>query len=231
MQSEAERESVLERAKKLLRMAEDAATTANEKLVASSKLAKMMLEYNLAMFEVQAEEESPYITETVTMGNAYKWRHSLMRVLCDFNFCTSLKHNQTKRTIIGRKDNVEWVTWLHKHIRTQIEHMASQYLIEASQGQNELWFERHADQLRNSFCTGCVETIRNRLQQERDSLLSDEEKSRALTVLEDSAVKEHAKKLFPGSRSISAHRMRYWSGAYTKGQQAGHQVSLNKQVQ
>lgn len=223
------RESIIEKAQKLLAMAEDTAATANEKLVAAAKVSKLMFQFNLDMSELKLEEQQPYTDQTFSLGTAYKWRLMLAVLLCKFNFCEHVTHS-TKFRVVGRKDNIEWVIWLHKHIRKQIEHMAEEYLAKTLQGKSDYFVKTYKGQLYTSFCKGCVDTIHMRLQQERDELLQDDN-NRALVVVEDSALREHLLELVPNLRIRQEHNQKIWGNAYGSGREAAQNISMRRQIQ
>lgn len=222
------KDSLLIRAKKLLDVTENSATTENEKLTASAMLSKMVMEHNLNMAEIRTGEQSPYIQQTFSTGTAYKWRHRLARLLCQYHFCDTLRSDTTHRVVIGRKDNVELVIWLHKHIRSQIEHMASQYMIELSEEKSELFMERYGGKYRNSFCDGCVTTIQTRLQQAREELYKDIENSQALVIITDEALAAKIREFFPNVSYTKARNTTNYTTPYEQGKRAGYNVTMNR---
>lgn len=219
------------RARKLLQMVEDAATTANEKLVATAKLQKLLFDHNLEMADLKVAD-NPYIKETFSLGTQYKWRRTLARVIARYNFCETVLEGGTRYTFIGRRDNVEWSIWLHRHIRKQIEHMAEEYIVTQLDEKPAWYVEEYKGKLRQSFCDGCIATIKQRLQAAREELLQEEgaEQSRALVVVEDKGVKEALAQFYPSLRTIRGRNTRIMGSAYGDGVVAGRSISMNREL-
>jgi len=142
--------SILIKIQKLSAKAESAHELGNiaEAAAFSAKVSEMLTIHNLAMADLEVEEQSDVIGEknddlgvSKSMG---RWTVSLLTTLCEFNFCHSIYHTSTKGyrynrrgrriaikdknmsvTLVGRPENVEVVKYLYSVLKLQFENMSA----------------------------------------------------------------------------------------------------------
>jgi len=119
-------EHVVERIRKLLRLAEDAGATEAEAASALERASALLLRHNLTMDQVAVTGgDAPPVTEQpIRTGWAGSWRGTLLGVLARHNLCSPLVSRQGKVdtvVVVGRPANVQATHALYDWIAAQLE--------------------------------------------------------------------------------------------------------------
>ncbi|MGI8492835.1 MAG: DUF2786 domain-containing protein, partial [Acidimicrobiales bacterium] len=119
-------DDVVERIRKLLRLAEDAGATEAEAAAALERASALLLRHNLSMDQVAvASGEGPPITEhPIRTGWAGSWRGTLLGILARHTLCSPIVSRQGKVDtviVVGRPANVQATHALYDWIAAQLE--------------------------------------------------------------------------------------------------------------
>ncbi len=119
-------ENVVERIRKLLRLAEDAGATEAEAASALERASALLLRHNLTIDQVaMTGGDAPPVTEQpIGTGWAGSWRGTLLASLARHNLCSPLVSRQGKVDtviVVGRQANVQATHALYDWIAAQLE--------------------------------------------------------------------------------------------------------------
>lgn len=128
--------SILKKIQKLAAKAESAKELGNlaEATAFSAKVSEMLTINNLAMSDINIEDESEvdgyFVNDLGLSTKQGKWTVNLLTVLSEHNYC-SVVYQQTGKsdyaaTIIGQPENVEVVKYLYSVLKRQFETIAKQ---------------------------------------------------------------------------------------------------------
>lgn len=131
---------VFERIQKMLRLAQDGGATESEAALAMEMAQDTMRKYNLTMAEMEAagkSQEGGDRAKNQVDGKAmYSYQQSLMKVVCDVNFCHVMVRMQTKGrrsmpigyVIIGRQANVVSAVQMYNYLNSSIDRIVKPHL-------------------------------------------------------------------------------------------------------
>jgi len=119
-------DNVVERIRKLLRLAEDAGATEAEAASALERASALLLRHNLTMDQVTVTSaDTPSVTkQPIRTGWAGSWRGTLLAILARHNLCSPLVSRQGKVDtviVVGRPANVQATHALYDWIAAQLE--------------------------------------------------------------------------------------------------------------
>lgn len=136
------KESIISKIQKLVAKAESAKEVGNieEAAAFSAKVNELLTRHNLAISDIDTDDVDEVtgvrIDDLGLTTKAGKWTISLLSVIAEHNYCSTIYH-QSRRikgfrvktestasvTIIGRPDNVEVVKYLYSVLKRQFESM------------------------------------------------------------------------------------------------------------
>lgn len=239
---------VLEKIKKLMRLADHPNTLPEEAASAAAKAQELMLRYKLDTASLDTPDEAEAKDEPVLHYDHHDpiyagaqfstWKYRLVSCLAKHNNCVSVVCRSLWRErgctvrfqLIGRVSDVELVRWMYHHILPQVERLCTNWL------QAQLSYNR-GRAAATQFRLGVIQTINQRLtemNQEVRQEYVDANKGSALAIID----KAKAKTLETYTQISKAEKWRSGSSwhlqgngsARAAGQAAGRQVSLNRQV-
>jgi len=119
-------DNVVERIRKLLRLAEDAGATEAEAASALERASALLLRHNLTMDQVAVTggDALPVTEQPIRTGWAGSWRGTLLAILARHNLCSPLVSRQGKVdtvVVVGRPANVQATHALYDWIAAQLE--------------------------------------------------------------------------------------------------------------
>lgn len=218
---------VVERAQKLLRMAEGG--TKHEAEVAVAKLQRLMVEYNLDIQLVKgAVTEEEYVSgdtaDEFRMKEAPEDVHSLTIIQEHFFVKVIFSSGRDEDTgeafkkivFVGRRENVAVAKALYIDLRYKFRHLWSEYK----------FVEKCPASSRASFYGGLSNGIDTRIRAERAAV----EQERGMVLVEDSDLKDHFNKMFPHLHSRSAPQVGDWS-AFQSGIVKGKDINLRTKME
>jgi len=135
-------EDIVERIRKLLRLAEDAGATEAEAAAALERANALLIRHNLSMDAIAVSTgEQPAVGERhIHAGWAGSWRGSLLGILARHNFCSPFISRQGKRDtviVVGRPANVDATHAMYDWITDQLERIASEEWLLVNRVQRE----------------------------------------------------------------------------------------------
>ncbi len=119
-------DNVVERIRKLLRLAEDAGATDAEAASALERASALLLRHNLTMDQVTVTggDVLPVTEQPIRTGWAGSWRGTLLGILARHNLCSPHVSRQGKVdtvVVVGRQANVQATHALYDWIAAQLE--------------------------------------------------------------------------------------------------------------
>jgi Protein of unknown function (DUF2786) len=135
-------EDIVERIRKLLRLAEDAGATEAEAAAALERANALLIRHNLSMDAIAVSTgEQPAVGERhIPAGWAGSWRGSLLGILARHNLCTPFisRHGKSDTVIVvGRPANVEATHAMYDWIADQLERLAADEWLVVNRTQRE----------------------------------------------------------------------------------------------
>lgn len=202
-------DELIERIQKCLALA--GSPNLNEAAAAMEMAQKLMTQYNIALYEVEAHTGKPnedIATEDfdlgVGRGAPANWLRDLVFSISRHNFCKGLAYTgQRRMTIVGEPHNIEIVKFFYGYLTREINRLADEGY-EKSEAKTiyprakrindpEAWYWSSRS-WKNAFRVAAVQTIDTRLWTLRRNL---DQSSTALVTAKDAKVKAHVTKLFP----------------------------------
>ena len=197
---------------------------------AAAKAQELMLKYNIAQAQIDLEGEETERISAVGVHTPQRshWQRSLYECIARTNFCRSLyTPGSTKMELIGRRHNVELVSWMFE------------YLVRAIKTETEaLWEiqtlcypETRGRKWRHSFALGAQHAIARRLraQRRRDQMAVGAD-SQALVVGMDREVAVWIEEAYGRLGRAQARGVTIDGGAFSHGKTFGATVALNRPV-
>ena len=221
-----DRESILNKIKNMLDLADNAGTE-HEAALAASMAHRFMEKHNLCMEEVSefSTDDTEIREESVhKSGRLATWKMNLLHrgVAPVFNCRVIIYSMYRKRTmkLVGTKDDMAIARVTFEYLVSAVERLAKRNV--AGYGRSYI----------NSYKMGAVETICRRLKaQARENREEIQEQATktgtALAVVKDANLKEYMSK-YSGHYRTSQSNMDY--SGYGHGKSDGNQVGLNAQV-
>jgi len=221
-------QTIIQKIQKLLALS--TSDNPNEAALALSKAQKLLAEHNLSMLDVQEKQgkrSDAYGMRGIDLQSKNHWMRALLCSVARNNFCDVVYH--PKRTVvhlIGEPENVEAVIWLFNHVLVQLECMAARELRVYRMAGGAT----HARTWKNSFFTGAMQVIHQRLVQERAEFEAAQNKNQALIVLKDTDLEEAKLRIFPDLKKGKLHTTLRSPDGYAQGQRAGSRVGFRREV-
>ena len=214
-------QTIIDKIRKLLALS--TSSNVNEASLAWAKAQKLLLDYNLSMDQINTERGTKrnYVREDVHMGNRSVWRATAAYTVCRHNLCDLVRISGTdKVAIIGEKHNIELCRLMIETIIEQLQTLASNaYKLSGSR--------MHAITWKDAFYMGAIQTIDERLKQERAAASNS---IRALIVVRDKELEQAKHHLFEGQFQAGKPKYTRSYDGYSAGRAAGHQVRFRKEI-
>ncbi|MBX3169851.1 MAG: hypothetical protein KF760_20775 [Candidatus Eremiobacteraeota bacterium] len=235
--SQADRQRLLDKLAKLKALSACPTGNANETAMAAAAMARIMLEYEIEMAELDDApgQDLMVLKEQVDQENSYRgfplWQTSLLTCLAQVHHCiaytrsepewwsTGVRHRNT-RHLIGTSKDIENVRQLFRFCVFEIERLSRS------------WDGAVTQKRRNDFKVGAGRGVSDQVTRERDRIVQEQKQrnlpSRALQLFDrkEQASSDFARKLGLGYRTCSSSRGVY-ADAYGAGYQAGSQLDLS----
>jgi Protein of unknown function (DUF2786) len=165
-------EDVVERIRKLLRLAENAGATEAEAASALERASALLLRHNLSMEQiaVSASQREVVGEERIRTGWAGSWRGSLLGVLARHNLCSPFVHRRDRAdtvVIVGRPANIEATHAMYDWIAEQLERFAQEEWLVFNRAQREALAKAPGE----PWCSECEDWTET--YQQRRELLCD----------------------------------------------------------
>ena len=140
-------DDILERIRKLLRLAHDAGATEAEAAAALERANALLISHNLSMEQIAGSTgEQPTVGEQhISTGWAGSWRGSLLGILARHNLCSPFISRDGKKdtiVVVGRPANVDVTRAMYDWIAEQLEYIAAEEWLIVSRVQREVASDR-----------------------------------------------------------------------------------------
>lgn len=238
-------EAVIEKIKKLLRLADvNSGGTPAEIANAAAKAQALLFEHNLAMEhigDIHADGKEERITKNLfDLDATYltsPWHASLLHVISKPLFCRMIYHaakaGQAGRvTLIGKQSNIDVCRYFYEYLHRTIDLMAIQYREEwkvKKDKAGEKYIPDESFRVRREFCMGAVQVIGKRMAEKFAEEVKATNNSRALVVVSDQALDSAFKACFPKTHKVKTTAKANVE-AMLAGRVAGGRIPLNRGV-
>ncbi|MBN9414935.1 MAG: hypothetical protein J0I12_05820 [Candidatus Eremiobacteraeota bacterium] len=239
--SQDEQRRLLDKLAKLKALSNCATGNANETATAAATMARIMLEYEIEMADLDihpSEADLTVLKAPLDEADTYRgfpaWQTALMSCLAEIHHCiaylgtepemwtTGIRYRQT-RNLIGTHQDIENVRRLFTFCVNEIERLS------------RVWEGARSQKHRNDFKLGACRGVCDQVRSERARVMQEQREraksmpSRALELFDrkEKASREFARAMGMGSRSTSASRGVY-ADAYGAGYEAGSQLNLDQ---
>lgn len=236
--TEEERRRLLDKLAKLKALSNCATGNANETATAAATMARIMLEYEIEMADLDAtpsEADLTVLNQPLDDEDSYRgfpvWQTSLMSCLAEVHHCiaytgtkpelwtTGIRYRNT-RHLIGTHQDIENVRRLFAFCVNEISRLS------------RTWSGARTQKHRNDFKFGAARGVCDQVLRERARVIQEQKTknlpSRALQLFDrkEQAARDFARDMGMGTRSSSASRGVY-ADAYGAGYEAGSQLNLD----
>lgn len=219
---------IIERIRKMLALANDAAATEGERDNATRFAHKLLTQHNLSMSCLDGPSEER--KKQSVLGYGRPWAMSLAQATGKLFFCdyfyvrVRTVRNQVLHYFVGLESNVTTSTEMTTFLVTSIRKEAGK--LARAGGHNATW--------RRSFCVGAMVNLRNRMYELRET--SKKEPGTGLMVVslydQEKAANEAFLKISEPGLVLKSDRSssKIHSDAYNSGKAYASKLSLNRQV-
>lgn len=215
---------IIAKIQKLLALANS--SNEHEAALAAAHAQRLLSEHNLAMADIESEQkpQSADKVEATVSKTLPKWVRHLSVGVCTAFDCQAIHHPATgKMTFIGVGADVQIAAYTFSYLDKTVRRLCSRYM--AVHVSRDLP-NRHRELKRQSYYLGAVSTINNRLREQKAVTPTT---PGALVPVKEGLIKKAMNDLGP-IRTVRSRRSYIDSHAYTKGQQDGHNVGINKGI-
>lgn len=239
--SEEKTEKLYEKLRKLMALKDSALNVGSvgEAEAAAAAIQRLLREYNLSEEQIPTEERvtNPLVIQKMPYYYAYKnqWFAQLIVLLCDMNLCAAIRSSYKKgnRTtnkelsIVGRKMNVEMVTFLSLQLANKFVYFCRQAYADYRREQLYKGITPSSElNFAYNFLMGCVSGLEDKLQSQQvasEQGLVLSRKAEIMSFLKNSFANLHEKSTTRVKKCDN--RMMFESG-YDK----GLNVEINKGI-
>jgi hypothetical protein len=217
-------EKIIDKIRKLLALANS--SNEHEAALAAAHAQRLLSEHNLAMTDIESEQkpQSADKVEANVSKTLPKWVRHLSAGVCTAFDCQAIHHPALgKMTFIGVGADVQIAAYTFAYLDKTVRRLCSSYI---KHNVSDRTPNRQRELLRQSYYLGAVSTITGRL---REQKVQTPITPGALVPVKEGLIKKAMSDMGP-TRTVRSRRSYINSHAYTKGQQDGQQVGINKGI-
>jgi hypothetical protein len=215
---------IIEKIKKLLALANS--SNEHEAALAASHAQRLLSEHNLAMADIEAAHKTNKAdkVETTLSKTLPKWlRHLSSGVSTAFD-CQAVHYPATgKMTFIGVGADVQIAAYTFAYLNRTVRRLCASYM---KNNVSLALANRHRELMRQSYYLGAVSTITTRLKVQK---LQTPITSGALVPVKEGLIKQAMNEI-GNIRTVRSRKSYINPDAYTKGQDDGRQIGINKGI-
>lgn len=215
---------IIEKIKKLLALANS--SNEHEAALAASHAQRLLSEHNLAMADIESsvKPDKADKVETIVSKTLPKWVRHLSSGICTAFDCQAIHHPSLgKMTFIGVGADVQIAAYTFAYLDKTVRKLCSSYI---KHHVSDSTPNRHRELMRQSYYLGAISTINQKL---REQKVQTPTTPGALVPVKEGLIKMTMSEMGP-TRTVRSRRSYIDGHAYTKGQQDGHQVGINKGI-
>lgn len=217
-------EKIIAKIQKLLALANS--SNEHEAALAAAHAQRLLSEHNLAMADIESEQkpQSADKVEAQVSKTLPKWVRHLSAGVCTAFDCQAIHHPALgKMTFIGVGADVQVAAYTFAYLDKTVRRLCSNYMKHHISTDIP---NRHRELKRQSYYLGAVSTINTRLREQKTVTPTT---PGALVPVKEGLIKKTMSEMGP-TRTVRSRRSYIDSHAYTKGQQDGHNVGINKGI-
>lgn len=235
-----EKEKVLDKIKKLLKLQSSAETLGNEgeAYAAANAVHRLLTTYNLSLGDISDEtsdglniKESDEISYRSPYGS--QWKRHLLTLVADNNYCKVLvKSAKQHMLVVGQEDNVVVVKNLYNYLVSSFGSLAQRRRAEFEyylRQEGQRLTSQGKDKFLCSYFIGAVAGLQENFNSQKPT-----PEETGLMVCHTAAIQEflskdpfYSGKVFKGKKQKSELMLE----AFEEGQKDGRNISLNRQIQ
>lgn len=234
-------DQIADKIRKLLALSKS--SNPNEAALAASRAQELLFKYKIDMSRVEKTAKGVvglkefHLAEKRGHRNQH-WRLVLLDGVCKNNWCRVVVHGHgcdRYTTIIGRKEDIQVVEYLHVYLSRTIDELARQFYQDWKASHPGIGHHDYGflDPFRSylSFCNGATDTVTARLaEQRRQDEKAAGAESTALIRREDALVLQKMQETWPKLGKAKMNSNSRSHDAASAGREAGRNISLNKGV-
>jgi len=220
-------DSLLDKIKALLAMAEHPNSNEHEAALALERAQALLFANNLSRADIKSDNYNATPAGIGEMdgfeADGYSWKVTLLNVLAKATLCRIILGSQHKAWhIFGTFENVQTTLEMYHWVIPQLETMAANGLKTYKNGGGY----ENGRTFKNGFYYGAIRTIKERLEKPLQDFTNGNGK--AIVLYNDKALSSAVNKIFPrlGHTHLGSTRS---SDGISAGRQAGHNITLTPQ--
>lgn len=212
------RERIIERVRKLLALSNS--SNEHEAALAAAHAQRLLSEHNLAMSELEVQEEGAGEVELVVAKTVPKWLSSLFATVANAFDCfpiVTTSHSQSRLRFIGVGEDPAVAACTLSYLIKELRRLASGYL-HCLELQDQRLSNLNRQRVRTSYLLGAVQGVRVALHQQKAQTPTT---SKALVPVKDALIKQYREDHFGELRTRRSRSSTVVSAAYQQGRQDG----------
>ncbi len=216
-------ESIINRIKALLSMAEHPNSNENEAAIAMEKAQAMLLEYNLTIASIKTEEIIDEAVQKfdVHSEHGFVWKSRLLNIIAKSNLCYVIVTPNLKMAyLFGKKTNVNITMDMFVWVKEQLESISlRKFTAYKTSGGKE-----HGKTWKTSFFYGATNVINSRLQKPIEEFSNGSGYS--IVLANDNAIQTVVHSVFPSIRQGVNRKINLSNSGYSAGKEAGVNIKF-----
>lgn len=220
------RERVIERVRKLLALS--SSSNEHEAALAAAHAQRLLSEHNLAMSELEVQQQGAGEVELHLARTVAKWISSLFATVASAFDCMPVVTTEASRSrlrFIGVGEDPEVAACTLEFLISELRRLASAYLAGLDQAQGKLTTS-HRQKVRNSYLLGGAFGVAEALRRQKASTPTT---STALVPVKDALIKEYCSQNFGQLQNRRSRSSAVISHAFQQGSQDGAALQLGPQ--
>ena len=235
-----EKQTILERIQKLLKMSKENGASENEAMMAAERVQKLLQEHNLSLGDIKDNESVEPIDKESYNCTRDKWHSFIRSSTAKMYFCTTYTENKYDNnykkvkvvTFVGRKSNTIVAKEMSDYFIDTVNRLAEEEFKTVPGSRSEI------NRMKQSFKMGCAAKLSNRIMEKYRELKGPDDyhgipNPEGLPVLfrsEEEAIKEFLKNI---GVSLSSRNTSYSIKdrvAYGRGSNKANDIGLDTQI-
>lgn len=220
------RERVIERVSKLLALSNS--SNEHEAALAAAHAQRLLSEHNLAMSELEVQQQGAGEVELQMARTITKWISSLFATVANAFDCMPVVTTETSRSrlrFIGVGEDPEVAACTLEFLISELRWLASAYLAGLDQAQGKLTTSQR-QKVRNSYLLGGAFGVAEALRRQKASTPTT---STALVPVKDALIRQYCEQNFGQLKNRRSRSSTVISQAFQQGNQDGAALQLNSQ--
>jgi len=233
-----EKESVLNRIQKLLKMSIENGASENEAMFAADKAQKLLQEHNLSITDIKDDSQAEPIESEDVEVDRDLWKGYIRNATAKLYFCKTYTHVKLDKyykkvkifTFVGRKSNRMVATEMCKYFIDTVDKLAEEEFKQVPGNRTTI------NKMAHAFKQGCASKLAKRLVDRYNEIVPDyipQGNPDGLPILyknEQQAITKWLEQKGIRLRSASSRMSVRDRVAYSRGSEKGSKIGINTQV-